>query len=316
MAAAMDRVALRRLSAAALLAACACAARAHDVAGAGLTPVLGWSLEPWVLACLAVSALLYVLGCWRLLPKAGQSRPQLRRRAAYFALGWCALLAALVSPLDALGSYLFSAHMLQHELMMIVAAPLLVMARPFGVWTWALPTASRRGAAGVTRHGLVSALWQLLTWPLFAWLLHALVLWLWHAPVFFEAALHSNAVHTVQHISFLGSALLFWWAVLGDGTFRPRRGPAMLYIFTTMAHTGALGALLTWSSVIWYPSYVGAGEAFGMAALEDQQLGGLIMWVPGGLAYLFAGLALAARWLARTPSAPAPAKSLQPGDLT
>jgi putative membrane protein len=300
MAAAMDRVALRRLIAP-LLAVCAGAASGHDVA-AQSAPALGWTLEPWVVACLAVSAALYALGLARLLPKAGQSRPQLWRRAVYFCLGWCALVAALVSPLDAMGSYLFSAHMLQHELMMIVAAPLMVMARPFGVWAWALPAASRRGTAGVTRNRVVRTVWQLLTWPLFAWLLHAVVLWLWHAPVFFEAALHSNAIHTAQHISFLGSALLFWWAVLGDGTFRPRRGPAMLYIFTTMAHTGALGALLTWSSVIWYPSYVGAGEAFGMAALEDQQLGGLIMWVPGGLAYLFAGLALAGKWLARTPA--------------
>jgi putative membrane protein len=94
--------------------------------------------------------------------------------------------------------------------------------------------------------------------------------------------------------------LLFWWTVLGDGSFRPqRRGLSMLYIFTTMAHTGALAALLTWSEVIWYPSYIGAGEAFGMEALEDQQLGGLIMWVPGGLAYLIAGLALVAQWLGR-----------------
>lgn len=194
--------------------------------------------------------------------------------------------------------------MLQHELLMIVAAPLLVLGRPFAPWTWALRPRWRAGVGAATRGGAVRAVWRLLTWPLFAWLLHALVLWLWHAPILFEAALHSNAIHIAQHLSFFGSALLFWWAVLGDGSARPGRGAAMLYIFTTMAHTGALGALLTWSDLVWYPSYIGAGEAFGLGALEDQQLGGLIMWVPGGLAYLMAGLALASRWLARPASLP------------
>jgi putative membrane protein len=295
----MDTVAVRRLIGVAL-AVGAGAAGAHDITAPGAAqPVLAWSLEPWVLVCLALSAALYARGLARLLPKSVQGRAQLRRRALYFCIGWVALLVALVSPLDALGSSLFSAHMLQHELMMIVAAPLLVLGRPFGPWTWALPAPWRRSTATVTHHWLVKAVWGALTYPLLAWLLHAIVLWLWHAPLLFEAALHSNSIHTWQHVSFLGSALLFWWAVLGDGSARPGRGHAMLYIFTTMAHTGALGALLTWSDLVWYPSYIGTGEAFGLAALEDQQLGGLIMWVPGGLAYLIAGLALAASWLAR-----------------
>jgi putative membrane protein len=198
-----------------------------------------------------------------------------------------------------MGTQLFSAHMLQHEAMMIVAAPLLVLGRPFAFWLWGLPPAWRRPVGAAVRTPALQTGWALLTMPLFAWLLHAAVLWLWHVPLLFEAALRSNAVHTLQHVSFLGSALLFWWAVLGDGSFRPQRGLSMLYIFTTMAHTGALGALLTWSEVIWYPSYIGATEVFGMDALEDQQLGGLIMWVPGGLAYLIAGLALVAQWLGR-----------------
>jgi putative membrane protein len=260
--------------------------------------------------CLGLSALLYGLGLMRLWPKSGAGRAQLRRRACSFFAGWLALAAALVSPLDALGSLLFSAHMLQHEAMMIVAAPLLVLGRPFALWMWGLPPGWRK-PVGVAVQGRALQLgWSLLTWPVFAWLFHAAVLWLWHAPLLFEAALHSNAIHTLQHVSFLGSALLFWWAVLGDGSFRPQRGLSMLYIFTTMAHTGALGALLTWSGIVWYPSYVGAGEAFGMDALEDQQLGGLIMWVPGGLAYLIAGLALASQWLGR--SAP-PAAAKQDG---
>lgn len=299
---------MRRLTGllAALLGALFCGqAAAHALDAA--TPSPGWTFEPWVVACLAVSALLYGCGLARLLPRARESRARLRRQAMLFYGGWLALAAALVSPLDQMGSQLFSAHMLQHEAMMIVAAPLLVLGRPFAFWMWGLPAGWRRPVGAATRSRPVHLAWTVLTLPLFAWLLHAAVLWLWHAPLLFEAALHSEGVHTAQHVSFLGSALLFWWAVLGDASARPRRGMTMLYIFTTMAHTGALGALLTWSDLVWYPSYIGAGEAWGMGALEDQQLGGLIMWVPGGLAYLLAGLALAARWLGR--AAPAPAAS-------
>ena len=289
----MDFVALRRLTAALLLGAAGGAALGHDVVQALPAP-LRWSFDPWVLACLGASAWLYALDLKRLLQRSSQGNRQLQRRALYFFIGWVALTAALVSPLDAMGALLFSAHMLQHELMMIVSAPLLVSGRPFAPWTWALRPRWRAAVAAAIHRVPVQAVWHALTWPLFAWLLHALVLWLWHAPILFEAALHNNASHTAQHVSFVGSALLFWWAVLGDGSFRRQRGAAMLYIFTTMAHTGALSALLTWSALVWYPSYVGVGEAFGMGALEDQQLGGLIMWVPEGLAYLIAGPALAA----------------------
>jgi cytochrome c oxidase assembly factor CtaG len=306
---------VRKLACAAFALFFAGAARAHDVA-APVAPTLGWTFEPWVVICLGASALLYGVGLARLRRKSGEGRAQLRTQACAFFAGWLALAAALVSPLDALGSQLFSAHMLQHEAMMIVAAPLFVLGRPFAFWMWGLPAGWRRPVGAAVHGRAVQAGWTLLTWPLFAWLLHAAVVWLWHAPLLFEAALHSNAIHTLQHVSFLGSALLFWWAVLGDGAFRPQRGMSMLYIFTTMAHTGALGALLTWSGVIWYPSYIGAGEAFGMDPLEDQQLGGLIMWVPGGLAYLIAGLALASKWLGHNaPRAVAVAPQPGPGFL-
>jgi len=258
-------------------------------------PDLGWGAEPWVLALLALSAALYVAGMLRLWPRSRGGRRVLLRQAGAFLAGWLTLVAALASPLDALGSQLFSAHMLQHELLMIVAAPLLVLGRPLGIWLWALP--GRTAIAAATRHPLLRLPWQWLTLPLVSWVLHAVALWAWHAPLLFEGALASNAMHGWQHTSFLASALLFWWAVLGDGHERPHRAGAMLYLFTTMLHTGALGALLTWSATPWYPSYAATAGLYGFDALEDQQLGGLIMWIPGALAYLVAGLALAAQWL-------------------
>jgi cytochrome c oxidase assembly factor CtaG len=134
------------------------------------------------------------------------------------------------------------------------------------------------------------------TGPLAAWLLHALAVWLWHIPALFEAALNNSFVHTLQHLSFLLSAMLFWWSVL-----RPKtpgdQGVVLASMFTTMVHTGALGALLTLARTPWYPSYLATAAQLGVSALEDQQLGGLIMWVPAGGVYILCGLVTAARWI-------------------
>jgi putative membrane protein len=204
---------------------------------------------------------------------------------------------ALASPLDTAGGLLFSAHMVQHELLMIVAAPLLVLGRPLGTWGWGLPQCWLKPIGAGLHAGQVRALWRGLTRPLNAWLLHFASLWLWHVPALFESALRHPAVHALQHTSFLFPALLFWWAVLGETRTGDNRGAAIAYLFTTMLHTGALGALFAMSGRVWYPAYGDNASVYGLSALEDQQLGGLIMWVPGGLAYVIAGLALCARWL-------------------
>ena len=141
--------------------------------------------------------------------------------------------------------------------------------------------------------------------PLVAWMLHAAALWAWHAPAFFEAALARPGIHTLQHASFLVSALLFWWTVFGNTARGERSAHALLSLFTTMVHTGALGALLTLAPGIWYPSYIESTSALGFDPLQDQQLGGLVMWVPGGLAYLIGGLVVGARWLTRRTPPPA-----------
>jgi putative membrane protein len=270
-----------------------------------------WSLEPWVLALLALSAGGYALGVRRLWRNAGRGRGISRIQTAAFAGGWLALVLALVSPLDSLGSHLFSAHMLQHELLMLVAAPLMVLGRPLAAWTWALAPVQRQVVGRWTRVPWWSAAWSHLTDPLGAWALHALALWLWHLPSWFEAALHHPLVHVLQHASFLLSALLFWWAVLGADARSRSSGFAMLYLFTTMLHTGALGALLTIAPTPWYPSYAATTGALGLDAMEDQQLGGLVMWVPGSVAYLIAGLVVVARVLARP--AVNPATAARPG---
>lgn len=254
---------------------------------------LTWSADPFVLCALAVSLVLYVLGYRQLRCRSHARTRALRdRQGMAFLGGWGLLVVALVSPLDGLGAALFSAHMIQHELLMIAAAPLLVLGRPLGVWVWALPSRWRKGVGGVVRWRPLKIAWEGATAPAGAWLLHAAALWLWHMPVLFQSALSHPWVHTLQHTSFLASALLFWWTIL-----RHQGGAAMLSLFTTMLHTGALGALLTVATGLWYPLYVEPSAALGFDALQDQQMGGLVMWVPGGIAYLVSALVMAARWV-------------------
>ena len=280
----------------AALALFALDAHAHHLAAASQPPAwrAAWNLEPWLLACLAAAAALYAVGLWKLWRRAGAGRGITIAQAARFALGWLALAAALVSPVDALAASLFWVHMVEHELLMVVAAPLLVTGRPLEAWTWALPPAWRSALGRIGHHRALAATWSAITDPTAAWTLHAIALWVWHVPVLFDAAVAREGVHVAQHASFLATALLFWWSVLARG--RPA-AHAMASLFTTMLHTGALGALLTLSPAAWYAAYRTTTTAFGLEPLEDQQLGGLVMWVPAGLAYLAAGLWIARRWL-------------------
>ena len=286
-----------RLVVAASAALASAAAHAHvPTAGAAID---WWPIEPWVVALLALAAALYAIGIARIWRHATTGRTVHARHALAFAAAWLVTAAALLGPLDALSAQLFSAHMLQHEALMVVAAPLFVLARPLGAWTWALPQRWRRGLGGFFHRPAWRRPWLVVTAPLAAWLIHALALWLWHIPAWFEAALANDGVHILQHACFLIGALLYWWSVLGR---RPGRngGAAMASLFTTMIHTAGLGALLALSPIAWYPTYAGRTIAFGLDPLEDQQLGGLIMWVPAGFAYVACGLATAWQWLQRS----------------
>jgi cytochrome c oxidase assembly factor CtaG len=187
--------------------------------------------------------------------------------------------------------------MVQHEMLMAAAAPLLVLGRPIVAWLWAVPISVRRGLGAISTTGWVHELWERITRPWAAWTIHAAAIWLWHAPRLYQSTLDSELMHTAQHSSFLVSALLFWWALLRGRDGRLGRPTAVVYLFTTAVHTSLLGALLTFSDRVWYPIYETRTAAWGMTPLEDQQLAGLIMWVPAGLAYLVAALAVAASWL-------------------
>jgi putative membrane protein len=182
-------------------------------------------------------------------------------------------------------------------MLMLISAPLLVLSRPLVPFLWAMPIRMRDSVAGIGRSETFKLAWLAISAPLAAWFLHAAALWLWHAPALFIATLRSDAIHAAQHISFLASALLFWWALLDHHAGRLSYGGAVLYVFTTAIHTSVLGALLTFAPRVWYSPYIATAPAWHFTALEDQQLGGLIMWVPAGTLLAIVGLLLIVKWM-------------------
>jgi putative membrane protein len=254
-----------------------------------------WSFAPGVVIPLLLSAILYVGGAMRL----RRAAPTVNRKIDMFCFvgGWLALVIALVSPIHPWGSVLFSVHMTQHEILMLIAAPLLVLGRPIVPFLWALPKPASVSLASWSKKRVWSHTWRTISNPFVAWTIHAIVLWSWHIPALFQATLESEFVHALQHASFLFSALLFWWAVIHGRRRALGFGLAVLYMFTTALHSGLLGALITFANRVWYPAYIDRTAAWGLTPLEDQQIGGLVMWVPAGLIYIVAGLALFTGWL-------------------
>jgi putative membrane protein len=249
-----------------------------------------WTFDPGVVIPLVICAFLYYLGIYR-------SKAIPRMQIVAFTAALLSLVLALVSPLHELGEALFSAHMFQHEILMLISAPSLVLGRPLVPFLWALPMSWRRGIGQAVKLAPVRSIWDTITHPVVAWTIELVALWAWHAPALFEKTLTSESVHAAQHISFLFASLLFWWAVFQGGERRMGYGMSVIYIFTTGIHSTILGALLTLSPNVWYSGYANTTGAWGLTALQDQQIGGLIMWVPAGIVYLVAALWLLSLWL-------------------
>lgn len=282
-----------------LLAAGPALAHAPD---AGEPPGLGhaFSLDPWLAPLWAASLALYLLGL-RQLWRSGPGRGVGRAQVAAFIGGWLALGLAMVWPLDALGAWSLAAHMAQHMVLMALVPPLLLAGLPGAVWLAALPTGAARRLGTPLRTAGGRRIWRLLGGATLATLLQAAVMWGWHLPAAMELALRNELVHYAMHLCFLGAGLLFWTALL-----RSLREPALgvgsavAAIFTTMLHMGLLSALLVFAARPLYPWYFDRAPLLGLSALHDQQLAGLIMWVPSALPYLVGGVVLVAAWLARS----------------
>jgi putative membrane protein len=256
-----------------------------------------WSWDPWTVAPLAFLVVVYARGQRRM--RAPKRRWARQGEAVLFALAMFALGVALVSPLDSVSDALFSMHMVQHLLLTAVAAPLLAFAGTGRRVLAALPAAARPlvGRA-FGRRAPMGRAFRGATRPLVAAGLHLVALWAWHVPALYEAALENQALHLVEHASFVLTAVLLWSAVgrvvrAGGG----EAGVLLLAIFLTALHSALLGGLITLAPMPWYPSHAGGVEGWGRTPLEDQQLAGLLMWIPSGVAYLAATLAVASAWM-------------------
>lgn len=260
-----------------------------------------WGAPPLEVALTLVPAVWYAVGVRALWRSAGVGHGVSRSRAASFAAGVAVIMLALASPLDAMADALFSAHMVQHLLLILIAAPLLVVGAPSLPAVWALPRRSRR-AVGSWWHRAVAlrSIVHVFTSPGAAFVLHFVALWFWHMPAPYQAALHSPALHGLEHASFLGTAVLFWWTV-ATPVGRPRAAEAtgIAMIVGTLMHSGALGALLMFASAPWYPAHAAGAAAWGTTAMDDQQLAGLIMWIPAGAVYVAAAAWLFVKWMHR-----------------
>jgi putative membrane protein len=219
-------------------------------------------------------------------------------QVAAFVAGLVTLAVALVSPLDSAAAALFSAHMVQHLLLVVVAAPLLVAGRTGRMALMALPGRPRRQVRSAIARRPVRRVADLLAHPLAVWGLGTAVLWVWHLPSPYEAALAHEAVHAVEHLTLLATALLLWDVVLGGPRRRLAVPIAVLVLFATGLQGAALGAVLVFARSPLYAAHEPTAPLWGLTPLEDQQLAGGLMWVPPGLVYLGVVAALVVRWFA------------------
>lgn len=250
-----------------------------------------WSWDPLVLTAVVVACWWYRTGVRALWRSAGAGGVISRRQVIAFAGAVATAAIALVSPVDALSEALFSAHMTQHVLLTLVAAPLFVLSAPLQPMAWGLPSGLRKRVGrwqGHVRRALAHP-----SLPGVGLAVYTLVFTLWHVPALYDAAITSDPVHALEHATMLGSALALWAPAI-----RPRRthgGVGVMLLFISLIASGGLAALLVFSPTPWYAHT--DTQHWGLSPLADQQLAGAIMWVMGGAIYVVAGAAVLMHWL-------------------
>jgi putative membrane protein len=264
-----------------------------------------WDWRPEVLVPIVLLAALYAVGWWRL-HRAARRRPATAwgRLGAYLG-GLASIGVALCSPVEYLAELSLSAHMVQHQLLIMVAAPLLLLGEPFPRLLWGLPPGLRRPVAAVlVRPGPVRRVLRVLTWMPVAGAVYTATLWGWHHPLVYEAALRIPPLHDLEHLTFLGTAVLFWWPVVNPAP-RLRRltgaamyGARIAYVVLATAQNTLLGAVLGLAERVLYPTYAAAPRLLAdWSPLDDQAFGGGVMW-SGSHMFLVAVLVLLHRALA------------------
>ena len=246
----------------------------------------GW-LPLGVVLPVLVGCAVYYRGIRTLRSSVGSERVVSRARVLAFGAGVAVLLIALASPLDPAGEVLFSAHMAQHLVLILLAAPLLVLGAPERVALWAFPLPIRRRIGG-WGHGCARVLGPLAR-PAPAVAMATAGLWTWHVPDLYDLAIEREGLHALEHMTFLVTALVFWWSLLRIRTLRADRdnGGRLLALFAMVLQGSLLGALITFAARPLYAAHRAIPEAWGLEPLVDQQLAGLLMWVPPATLYLW-----------------------------
>ena len=272
----------------------------HDVIGEGSDWWTAWNFDVQYLIPLFLMAFLYARGLSRW---DNRSREHSRWRTFSYYLGLFVLAFIYESPLDRLGEHHFSMHMIQHNIAMMWVPPLIYLGAPATPILKGMPRGFRkRVVAPILRSHVTRIAWNFLTQPVVAIVLFAGSQWIWHlGPGYYDLALRNDFVHDIQHISFLAVAMIFWWNIIDP---KPRRsrirsmGTRIVYFYGAMIPKHVLAAFITFADTVFYPTYERVRLFLPGTPLEDQQLAGLIMWVPFGemLNLTVAGILFAIWW--------------------
>jgi cytochrome c oxidase assembly factor CtaG len=276
--------------------------------------LLSWDLRPEVIIILVAAGVLYTRG-WshlralRKQPRVSKGSPvqaergrlaTAERLTAYLS-GLVVLGLALMSPIDILGGQFFFMHMIQHLLLVMIVPPLLWLASPLPFAMWGLPVRARRKVGELLRpRSAFRRRLRALTPPGIVWILFVSALLGWHDPGAYQAALQDELVHDLEHLSFFVTAMLFWWHVIDAAPNvhkRLTRGARIAYVLSVVPVNMAAGVVIAFSGEPIYSYYIGVPRLWGMTVLQDQMLGGILMWIPGSMMYIIAALALISRWL-------------------
>ncbi len=291
------RTALATLAGALLLLALPALVLAHGAVAASLTfpgVLFAWRLDPIPIGGVALTAAAYGWAVRHVAQRHPTHRPSRGRTLAFLA-GLAAILLALISPIEAYEGQLFSVHMVQHMLLELVAAPLLLLGAPITLTLRTASTSVRRWLLRILHSRIV----HVVSFPLIAWLLFAGVNWGWHFSILYTMALENPPLHYFQHATFLAAALLFWWPVVGLDP-SPWRMPyplRLFYLFLAMPQNSFLGVALMSAGQVLYPHYLTNSRAWGLSPLDDQNLGGVLMWVMGDMVFLLGMGLLVAAWV-------------------
>lgn len=267
-----------------------------------------WDWRPGLLLLFFTLGALYTTGWWRLRRKSHQNQLAngWRLFAYWFGLFW--LIIALMSPVDILSGQLFYMHMIQHVLLSMWAVPLILLANPFPFLLWGLPAPVRdkvgNALSRLLHREADSRSWlRAATTPGISWFIMVAILWGWHDPNLYGAALEIEWIHDLEHLTFFASSMLYSWHITGAGPrihklmSRPAR---IAYALAGVPASFAPGVVIAFATNVLYPHYESMPRLpapLGMSVINDQTLAGIIMWVLGSMMHFMTAFVLIARWL-------------------